>query len=109
MRLVSAAKHAALRTGYDLMVKQRDDAARLAEERQATIARQAEEIARLRDSRPDAPVSQPRPQSGDVELRRQLQLARRAIAVLEQQREESQRANESLTAELLDLRTGVSS
>jgi hypothetical protein len=109
MRLVSAAKHAALATSYERVVRQRDDLAKVAKDRLSTVTRLAEEVSRLRDSKPDAPVAQPRPPQGDAELRRQLQLARRALASLDGQLATLQQANEAMTAELLDIRTAVTS
>jgi hypothetical protein len=109
MRLVSASKHAALTTSYERVVRQRDDLAKLAKDRLSTITRLAEEVARLRDSKPDAPVAQPRPALGDAELRRQLELARRALVSMDGQLATLQQANEAMTAELQDIRQGVAS
>ncbi|MEV8032232.1 hypothetical protein [Streptomyces sp. NPDC086182] len=109
MRLVSAAKYAALATSYERVVRQRDDLAKLAKGRLSTITRLAEEVARLRDDKPDTPVAQPQPPQGDAELRRQLELARRALVSMDDQLATLQRANEAMTAELQDIRTGASS
>jgi hypothetical protein len=109
MRLVSASKHAALATSYERVVRQRDDLAKLAKDRLSTITRLADEVSRLRDSKPDAPIAQPRPPQGDAELRRQLQLARRALASMDGQLATLQRANEAMTAELQDIRQGAAS
>ncbi|MEH0629890.1 hypothetical protein [Streptomyces stelliscabiei] len=46
--------------------------------------RQAAEIARLRDEKPDGPVQQPKPAQGDAELRRLLNLANRTIRELDE-------------------------
>jgi hypothetical protein len=109
MKLVSAAKHAALATRYERVVRQRDDLDKLAKDRLSTITRLAEEVSRLRDSKPDTPIAQPRSAQGDDELRRQLQLARRALASMDGQLATLQRANEAMTAELQDIRTAVTS
>jgi hypothetical protein len=109
MRLVSAAKHAALQTRYEHVVRQRDDFEALAKQRLSTVTRQAQEITRLRDAKPDSPVQSPQPVQGDAELRRQLALAREALASLGGQLDTLQRANEALTAELQDVRRGVAS
>jgi hypothetical protein len=109
MKLVSASKHAALKTCYERVVRQRDDLDKLAKDRLSTITRLAEEVSRLRDSKPDAPIAQPRPAQGDAELRRQLQLARRALASMDGQLATLQQANEAMTAELQDIRTAVTS
>jgi hypothetical protein len=86
---------------------ERDDALTLADERLKTITRQAAELDYFRDQNPDAPLPYPRPAEGDVELRRQLHLARRAIASLDAQLATAQQANESLTRELRQAREGV--
>jgi hypothetical protein len=107
MRLVSAAKHAALNARYQRVVHERDDLAKIATGRLSTITRLAAEVSRLRDEKPDTPVAQPRPAEGDAELRRQLDLARRALVSMDGQLATLQRANEAMAAELQDLRTAV--
>lgn len=109
MRLVSGVKYADLQTRYQRMADAREDADKLAAERLSTITRQAEEITRLRDSRPTTPVREPQPVQGDAELRRQLHLARRAMASLDGQCRGLQSSNEAQAAELYDLRNGVAS
>jgi hypothetical protein len=109
MRLVSASKYVDLQYRYQRASEAREAAEKLAAERLSTITRQAEEITRLRDTMPDSPVQYPRPAEGDAELRRQLHLARRAMASMTQQLDDLQRANEGLTAELQDVRQGVAS
>jgi hypothetical protein len=109
MRLVSAGKYADLQYRYQRVTEARETAEKLAAERLSTITRQAEEITRLRDTKPDSPVQHPRPAEGDAELRRQLHLSRRAMASMVQQLDTLQRANEALTAELQDVRQGASS
>jgi hypothetical protein len=109
MRLVSASKHAALATSYERVVRQRDDLDKVAKGRLSTITRLAAEVSRLRDEKPDAPIAQPRPAEGDAELRRQLDLARRALVSLDGQLATLQLANEAMAAELLDIRQGAAS
>src|SRR5438067_10525028 len=91
---VARPRYAALRARYQEVVEERDTAVKLAAERLSTITRQAADITRLRDNTPDAPVQQPRPQTGDVETRRQLHLARKAMGALDQQCRDLQQINE---------------
>lgn len=107
MRIVSAAKHAALRTGYQRALADLETAKKRDAERQTTIDRQAAEIARLRDEKPDGPVQQPKPVVGDAELRRQLNLANRTIREQADQLERLQDSHLADTRELHDLRQGV--
>jgi hypothetical protein len=109
MRLVSAARHAELQYRYERMAEARENADKLAAERLSTITRQAEEITRLRDARPDTPVRESRPVQGDAELRRQLHLARRVIAELSQRLDDVQASHIADTRELHDLRQGGAS
>jgi uncharacterized coiled-coil DUF342 family protein len=109
MRLVSAAKYAALKTQYERVVRQRDSLQDTAAKRLSTITRQAEEITRLRDQQPTSPVREPRPVQGDAELRRQLMLAARAVASLTQQLADLQASHEADTRELRELRQGATS
>ncbi|MFK0018250.1 hypothetical protein [Streptomyces sp. NPDC090798] len=109
MRLVSGAKYADLLYRYQRVTEAREQAEKLAAERLSTITRQAEEITRLRDHTPDTPLPQPRPVQGDTELRRQLHLARRALASLDQQCRTLQSSNEAQVQELRDLREGSTS
>ena len=104
MRLVSAAKHAALQTRYDRTAAALEKAEKQAAERAATIARQAAELERLRDAHPDTPLSQPQSVQGDAEVRRQLHLARRAIRQLAEQIDGLQTSHVADTRELHDLR-----
>lgn len=94
MKLISAAKYAALQTRYQQVIAQRDKAQELAAKRLTTITRQAEEITRLRDLKPDGAVRQPQPVQGDVEVRRQLHLVRKAMAALDLQCRDLQHINE---------------
>lgn len=107
MRLVSAAKHAALQTRYERTAADLEKAEKLAADRAATITRQAAELERLRDRHPDTPLSQAQPAQGDAELRRQLHLARRAIRQLAEQIDGLQTSHVADTRELHDLRQGV--
>ncbi|MEU3283156.1 hypothetical protein [Streptomyces antibioticus] len=104
MRLVSAAKYAALQTLQQRTAAALERAEKLAAERQATITRQAAELARLRDAHPDTPLPQPLGVQGDAELRRQLDLARRTIRQLDERVVELQRSHVADTRELHDLR-----
>ncbi|MFE3031522.1 hypothetical protein ACFXKY_07725 [Streptomyces canus] len=109
MRLVSAAKYAALQLRLQRVEQAREKAEKTAAERQATITRQAEEIRRLRDERPDSPVETPAPVRGDAELRRQLDLARRQLRELGARVDDLQASHVADTRELHDLRQGVTS
>ena len=90
------------------MVGERDDAVKLAAERLSTITRQAAEISRLRDEGPDRIVAPP-PVRGDAELRRQLHLARRALAEMQARLDDLQTSHIADTRELHDLRQGAAS
>lgn len=103
MRLVSAARYADLNARYQRMAEAREDAEKLAAQHQATITRQAQEITRLRDERPDAPVQHPQPAQGDAELRRQLHLARKAMEALTAQCADLQKVNEVQARQLRSL------
>lgn len=109
MRIVSAAKHAALRALYVQTVEKREKAEKLAAERLSTITRQAGEISRLRDSRPSTPVQEWRPAGGDAELRRQLDLAKRTNRELSARLDQMQVSHIADTRELHDLRQGAAS
>lgn len=98
MKLISGAKYAALRARYEHTSYELEKAKKLAAERLSTITRQAGEITRLRDDRPDTPV---------VELRRQLDLARRTASELQKRLDEMQASHIADTRELHDLRQGV--
>lgn len=101
MRLVSGARYAALQARCQQVTEARDEAVDLAAKRLSTITRQASELSYYRDQNPDAPLPYPRPADGDVELRRQLHLARQAMAALDQQCRELQRVNELQDRQLL--------
>lgn len=109
MRIVSAAKYAALRTRYERTAADLEDVRKLAAERLSTITRLAGEVGRLRDAKPDGPVQHPQPAVGDAELRRQLNLALRAVGELQQRLDDMQTSHIADTRELHDLRQGVAS
>lgn len=95
----------ALRARYEQTIEDRDKAVNLAAERLDTITRQAADISRLREELPDGPL----PLKGDAELRRQLHLARRALAELQQRLDDLQTSHIADTRELHDLRQGATS
>lgn len=109
MKWVSGAKHAALQTRLQLATKELETASKRDAERQATITRQAAEIARLRDEKPDSPVQNPKPAVGDAELLRRLNLANRTIRELDERVGLMQDSHIADTKELHDLRQGVTS
>lgn len=109
MKIISGAKYAALQTRYERTTADLENARKLAAERLSTITRQATELARLRDEKPDTPVQQPQPVHGDAELLRQLNLARRTVGELQQRLDEMQASHIADTRELHDLRQGGAS
>lgn len=109
MRIVSAAKHAALYARLQLASKELETASKRDADRQATITRQAAEIARLRDEKPDGPVQTPKPPVGDAELQRRLNLALRTIREQAALLEQLQASHIADTKELHDLRQGAGS
>lgn len=109
MRIVSAAKHAAVLARLDRQARDLEAADKRDTERLATIQRLRDERDRLRDAKPDSPVQQPRPVAGDAELRRQLYLAQRAVGELQQRLDDMQTSHIADTRELHDLRQGVAS
>ncbi|MFI6251462.1 hypothetical protein [Streptomyces sp. NPDC051016] len=98
-----------LQNRYRRVVEDRDDAVKLAAERLSTITRQAGEISRLRDEMPDRIVSPPPAVQGDAELRRQLHLARQAMAGMQQRLDDLQTSHIADTRELHDLRQEAAS
>lgn len=109
MKFVSAAKYAALRAGYERISRDLEAANKRDTEHLATIRGLRAENEQLRDEHPDSPVRQPKPPVGDAELRRQLNLARRAVAELQQRLDDMQTSHIADTRELHDLRQGVAS
>jgi hypothetical protein len=106
MRLVSAAKYAALQTRQQRTARELEAAEKLAAERQAVITRQAAELVRLRDTHPDTPLPAPQPAAGDRELRRRLHLAERTVRGLQERLVGMQTSHVADTRELHDLRQG---
>lgn len=104
MKFVSAAKYAALRADYERISRDLKDANKRDTEHLATIKGLRSEVDRLRDEHPDSPVQQPKPPVGDAELRRQLNLALRAVGELQQRLDDMQTSHIADTRELHDLR-----
>jgi hypothetical protein len=109
VKLISGAKYAALQARLQLTMKELENAEKLAAGRKATVDRQAAELARLRDEKPDSPVQHPRPAAGDAELRRQLGLAQDTIRGLHERLDQMQVSHIADTRELHDLRQGAAS
>jgi hypothetical protein len=84
-----------------LRVQQQLDAAeKSAEEQTCRMVRLCAEIDRLRDAKPDTPLSHSRPLPGDAEVRCQLHLARGAVASMDVQLRDLQSVNEAQAQEL---------
>lgn len=109
MRIVSAAKHAAVLAGAERIARELEDEKKANAGHLATIQQLRAERDRLRDAKPDSPVQHPQPVLGDAELRRQLHLALRAVGELQQRLDELQASNDAASRELQDLRRGVAS
>ena len=109
MRIVSAAKHAAVLARLDRQARELEASDKLSTERQVIITRLRAELEQLRDAKPDSPVQQPKPAVGDAELRRQLDLARRTIRELDERLGQMQDSHIADTRELHDLRQGAAS
>ena len=109
MRIVSAAKHAAVLARLARQARELEAADKRDAERLATIKGLRSEVDRLRDEHPDSPVQQPKPPVGDAELRRRLNLALRAVGELQQRLDDMQTSHIADTRELHDLRQGVAS
>lgn len=104
------------RTRFDRISRLLDGEKRRRQDAEDKLARQSVTIERLQsqvahhdDEHPDAPVPTPKPTQGDAELRRQLHLARRALAHLDRQLTDLQTSHEADTRDLHDLRQGVAS
>lgn len=106
MRIVSAAKHAALQAR---LTRETENAKKREAEQAATIDRLRNQLDQQRDTKPNTPIQHPAPPVGDAELRRQLNLARRANRSLVDQLERMQATHEADTRELHDLRQEVAS
>lgn len=98
-----------LRTRYLTVLEERDEAVKLAAERLSTITRLSAKVSRLHDEKPAAIVAAPLPVPADTEVRRQLQLARRALADMQQRLDQLQASHVADTRELHDLRQGATS
>ncbi|MFI9154547.1 hypothetical protein [Streptomyces sp. NPDC053367] len=109
MRLVSAAKYAALQTLQQRTARDLEAAEKLAANRLGTITRLRADLDKAEDSNPNSPLPQPAPTAGESELRRQLQLAQRAIRRLTDELDRLQTSHEADTRELHDLRQGATS
>lgn len=109
MKLISAAKYAALRTRLQRTEQAHEAAEKLAAERLTTITRLRAELEQARDTHPASPLPQPPAAPGDAELRRQLNLAHRMIREQGAQLDVLQASHVADTRELHDLRQGVTS
>lgn len=109
MRLVSAAKYAALQTRLQREQQARETAEKTAAELRATVSRQAQDLRRLRDEQPDTAVPEPAPAQGDAELRRRLDLAHRQLRELGARLDDLTASHIADTRELHDLRQGATS
>lgn len=109
MRIVSAAKHAAVLAGAKRIARQLEDEKKANAGHVATIGRLRAELDQQRDRKPDGPVQQPKPMLGDAELQRRLNLALRAVGELQQRLDDMQASHIADTRELHDLRQGVAS
>lgn len=109
MRIVSAAKHAAVLARLARTAKELEDTKKANAEQATTITRLRNELDQQRDRKPDGPVQQPKPAVGDAELQRRLNLALRTIRELHERLDEAQTSHIADTRELHDLRQGVTS
>lgn len=109
MRIVSAAKYAALESRHQRTLRDLEATEKLAAERLSTITRLRTELEQARDAKPDSPLPQPPAVLGDAELRRELNLARRTIRAQAARLDDLQTSHVADTRELHDLRQGVTS
>lgn len=109
MKLISAAKYAALEVKQQRTARELEAAEKLAAERLATITRLRAELEQARDAKPDSPLPQPPVAPGDAELRRELNLAKRTIREQGARLDDLQASHVADTRELHDLRLGVES
>lgn len=109
MRIVSAAKHAAVLARLERQARELEDERKANAGHAATIGRLRAELDQQRDRKPDGPVQQPKPAVGDAELQRRLNLALRAVGELQQRLDDLQTSHIADTRELHDLRQGVAS
>lgn len=109
MRIVSAAKHAAVLARLARVARELEDEKKANAGHAATIQRLRAELDQQRDRKPDGPVQQPKPAVGDAELQRRLNLALRALSEMQDQIDQLQTPHIADTRELHDLRQGVAS
>lgn len=107
MKLISAAKYAALQTRFQRTEQAHETAEKLAAERLATINRLRAQLEQARDTHPDSPLPQAPAMPGDVELRRRLNLALRTIREQGARLDDLQTSHVADTRELHDLRQGA--
>lgn len=107
MRLVSAAKHAALQQRYERTLRDLEAAEKRAADRQDTIKNLREALAKAEDQHPPSPL--PEPAVGDTELLRRLRRAEDTIRKLTAQLDQMQTSHEADTRELHDLRQEAAS
>ncbi len=109
MRIVSAAKHAAVLARLARQARELEDEKKANAEHKATITRLRAELDQQQDRKPGTPLPEPKPTAGEAELRRQLNLAQRTIRELDERLDEAQTSHIADTRELHDLRQGVAS
>jgi hypothetical protein len=109
VKLISGAKYAALQTLQQRTARELENAEKLAAERLTTITQLRAELEQARNATPGSPLPQPPAAPGDVELRRQLNLAHRTIRTQAARLDELQASHVADTRELHDLRQGAAS
>lgn len=109
MKLVSAAKYAALQARFDRTARELEAIEKVAADRLATITRLRADLEQAHDVHPASPLPQPPATPGDAELRRQLNLALRTIREQGARLDDLQTSHLADTRELHDLRQGAAS
>ncbi|MGW3135950.1 hypothetical protein [Streptomyces sp. NPDC001139] len=109
MKLISGAKYAALQTLQLRTARDLEASEKLAAERLATITRLRAELEQAQTARTGSPAPQPRPATTNPELARQLRLANRALAEMQERLDSLQTSHVADTRELHDLRQEVTS
>lgn len=109
MRIVSAAKHAAVLARLARQARELEDEKKANAGHAATIQRLRAELDQQQDRKPGTPLPQPKPTAGEAELLRRLNLALRTADQLQQRLDELQVSNDAASRELQDLRRGVAS
>lgn len=109
MRIVSAAKHAAVLAGAERVARELEDEKKANAGHLATIQRLRAQLDQQRDAKPNTPLQQPQPTVGAAELQRRLNLALRANGELADRLDQMQTSHIADTRELHDLRQGVAS